>query len=151
MKYFYVLIFIIFVSSCNSTSTHNAQYHLDSTKFSNDNKGQITNADLQLIKKGQTKNKVIDLIGTPDLITNDNNKEIWIYDKSYTTRVVSKSLGEKENKGLVMSFYDSLFSTGDSNENRFVEVERTQTETVLLSITFVNDIVSEKKYRSSNM
>jgi len=50
-----------------------------------------------------------------------------------------------------MSFYDSLFSTGDSNENRFVEVERTQTETVLLSITFVNDIVSEKKYRSSNM
>jgi len=151
MKYFYVLIFIIFVSSCSSTSTHNAQYHLDSTKFSNDNKGQITNADLQLIKKGQTKNKVIDLIGTPDLITNDNNKEIWIYDKSYTTKVVSKSLGEKENKGLVMSFYDSLFSTGDSNENRFVEVERTQTETVLLSITFVNDIVSEKKYRSSNM
>jgi outer membrane protein assembly factor BamE (lipoprotein component of BamABCDE complex) len=54
-------------------------------KMKIDNKGTVTLGDIQKdIKVGTTKSQVALFIGSPNIVTTEKNKEIWIYDKIST-------------------------------------------------------------------
>jgi outer membrane protein assembly factor BamE (lipoprotein component of BamABCDE complex) len=46
-----------------------------------DNKDMLTLGMVQTIKVGNTKSEIVTLMGSPNIISSENNKEIWIYDK----------------------------------------------------------------------
>lgn len=47
-----------------------------------DNKGMVTLGDVQRdIKIGTTKSQVASYIGSPNIVSTEKNKEVWIYDK----------------------------------------------------------------------
>lgn len=50
-----------------------------------DNRGSLTLGDIQRdIKLGTTKSQVASLIGSPNIVSTEKNKEVWIYDKIST-------------------------------------------------------------------
>lgn len=50
-----------------------------------DNRGSLTLGDIQRdIKLGTTKSQVASLIGSPNIVSTERNKEVWIYDKIST-------------------------------------------------------------------
>lgn len=78
-----VLIGSLIVGTCILFSGCIQNQSNESVKI--DNKGSLTLGDIQRdIKLGTTKSRVASLIGSPNIVSTEKNKEVWIYDKIST-------------------------------------------------------------------
>lgn len=84
-----VLIFVALgLSSCMSASQHKAEVQNDSTD-------RITVGTVQKeIKVGISASEVAAALGSPNIVsTDDERREVWIYDKISSDRVISQDSG----------------------------------------------------------
>ena len=80
---------IIILSGC----AQKASWHADEVKKSE--KSNLTVGEVQRnIEKGMPSSKVAETLGSPNVVsTDENGNEVWIYDRFYTDKVASGSDG----------------------------------------------------------
>ena len=78
----------IFIQGCVSAEEHRKAVQDNS-------KNRITVGTVQReIKKGMSSAKVVEILGSPNIVSTDkDNNEVWIYDKASSNLVSSNSLG----------------------------------------------------------
>lgn len=78
----------IFIQGCVSAEEHRKAVQDNS-------KNRITVGTVQReIKKGMSSAKVVEILGSPNIVSTDkDNNEVWIYDKVSSNLVSSNSLG----------------------------------------------------------
>lgn len=84
-----VVLCLLLLAGC----AQNAGWHSDQVAKSE--KNNLTVGSVQRnIRKGMTGGQVAEVLGSPNIVTTDENGgEVWVYDKFYTEGVVSGSNG----------------------------------------------------------
>ncbi len=90
---FQSVIVVAFVSVFLTGCVQKASWHADEVARSE--KQNFTVGEVQRhIKKGMSGAGVVEALGSPNVIsTDENGNEVWIYDKFYTEGVISASNG----------------------------------------------------------
>lgn len=80
---------LILLSGC----AQNASWHAD--KVASSEQKSLTVGEVQRnIKKGMSGGQVAEILGSPNIVsTDENGNEVWIYDRFYTEQVASGSNG----------------------------------------------------------
>lgn len=79
MKRKIITFIVLFISFTGCIQNQN----IENTRI--DNKGSVTLGDVQRdIKIGTRKSQVATYIGSPNIVSTEKNKEVWIYDKIST-------------------------------------------------------------------
>jgi outer membrane protein assembly factor BamE (lipoprotein component of BamABCDE complex) len=83
-----IMLVGIFIQGCVSAEEHRKAVQDNS-------KNRITVGTVQReIKKGMSSAKVVEILGSPNIVSTDkDNNEVWIYDKVSSNLVSSNSLG----------------------------------------------------------
>lgn len=122
---------ILFFASCVQNQIS------ENTKI--DNKGEITLGDVQReIKLGIPKSKVASFIGSPNIVSTEKNKEVWIYDRissESSESDASLTAGGAGPIGAGIGF--GLFSGGTKNST-------TSSKTLTVIIIFNSNSEVEK-------
>jgi len=84
---------IAFASILLTGCAQNASWHAD--EIARSEKQNFTVGEVQRnIKKGMSGGQVAEALGSPNIVsTDENGNEVWVYDKFYTEGVVSGSNG----------------------------------------------------------
>jgi len=134
---FVIFIILLFLSGC-------AQNQSDEN-LKIDNRGTLTLGDVKKdIKLGTTKSDVTRFIGSPNIVSTEKDKEVWIYDKIYRESTESDSnlaLGGAGPVGAGLGF--GFFSGGVKNNT-------TSSKTLTVIIMFnSNNEVEKIDYHTS--
>ena len=90
MRYIILIAFLmnLFLSGCMSASQHKAEVQSDETD-------RLTVGTVQKeIKIGMSAADVAQALGSPNIVTTDEERrEVWIYDKIATNKVISQDSG----------------------------------------------------------
>lgn len=127
-----MLCSVVYLSGCASADKHRADVRDDSTD-------RISVANVQQeIKEGLSSADVISILGSPNMVTTDNERrEVWVYDKVATEQAYSTSSG---GLGLLLSGVSG--SSGAAS---------TSQRTLTIIIKFDNDgRVRDYSYRQSS-
>lgn len=69
------------------------------------------------IYKGQSQSKVLEILGSPNIVTNDAGKEIWTYDRISKENTASSNTGFYLLNPFYWFFGGGTFSGASSNES----------------------------------
>ena len=85
---FLALLTTLLITGCQSAGSHKADVQNDSTD-------RMTVGKVQMeIRVGMSSAEVAQVLGSPNIVsTDDQRREVWIYDKIATDRVQSSSSG----------------------------------------------------------
>ena len=84
---------ILFGSALLLTSCMNAQQHAQQVSAAQGENLTVGKVQSQ-IRKGMSGGEVAEVLGSPNVVsTDENGREVWIYDKISTLKVVSASSG----------------------------------------------------------
>lgn len=134
---------LIFLGACTS-----AQYHRD--QVSGDDKSTISVGTVQRdIKVGMTSAEVVEILGSPNMVTTDENRqESWVYDKISTDKAYSSGgMGMGVGAGGVLGATGIL---GGITGNSQAGASSTSQKTLTIIIKFDgNQRVRDFSYRQS--
>ncbi|MFC1534396.1 outer membrane protein assembly factor BamE, partial [Thermodesulfobacteriota bacterium] len=82
------ILMIVFFSGCTPASQHRQEVQ-------GDDKGGLTVGKVQReIRVGMSSSEVVEVLGSPNVVTTDEQRrEVWVYDKISTERAYSTSSG----------------------------------------------------------
>tara|TARA_Y100001968_G_scaffold6434_1_gene5528 strand:+ start:4411 stop:4806 length:396 start_codon:yes stop_codon:yes gene_type:complete len=69
------------------------------------------------IYKGQSQSKVLEILGSPNIVTNDDGKEIWTYDRISKENTGSSNAGFYMLNPFYWIFGGGTFNRSSSNES----------------------------------
>lgn len=126
---FSIFFFIILLSGCIA--------HTNNNTISNSNK--ITVAKVQKeIKIGMPTSEVVEVLGSPNIITTDSNRrEVWVYDKIATEISYNNS-----SNGTWLLFFGA-------SQNRQTSSSSQRTLTIIIKFD-ENSLVRDFAYRTSS-
>jgi outer membrane protein assembly factor BamE (lipoprotein component of BamABCDE complex) len=108
MKIFNVVLVVIFLGGCATAGQHRAAVQDDSAD-------RVTVGKVQReIRVGMSGSEVIEALGSPNIIsTDENRREVWVYDKIATDTAYSTSQGGIS--ALILGFGGSGGALGGGN------------------------------------
>lgn len=75
----------VLLSACQSTP-----YHLDQVRAEQSDKALTVGLVQREVRVGMTNTEVVEVLGSPNMVTTDEERrEIWVYDKVATESVTS--------------------------------------------------------------
>ena len=118
------------LSACQSANQPQSSSEID-------NKGKLTVGTVQKsITEGMTQAEVLEVLGSPNLVSRDKNGlETWAYDKFSTDVVTSKE-----------GAYASLILIGGNNSS---SLSKTSQRTLTIILKFRDGILKEFSYNST--
>lgn len=145
-KYLFLFLFpVILLAGCMS-----AQYHRNAVA---DNSDRITAGTVQRkIFVGMSSSGVIDALGSPNMITTDDQRrETWVYDKISTETVESSSSGGVS--ALVLGGFSNILLSGGAggNVSRSAKATSSSQKTLTIIIKFdESNRVRDFSYRQTS-
>lgn len=131
MKFKYIIpvcLMSLFLGGCQTGSVPVAQ---------NQNDALTLGTFQRSIHKGMTQSEVIEVLGSPNLVTRDKDGiETWAYDKASTVATIQKN-----------QIYGTVLLIGGSSTS--AQASSTQ-RTLTLILKFKDGVVSEYTYRSTS-
>lgn len=110
-----------------------------------DNKDSLTLGTVQKdIEKGVSQSDVVAILGSPNIITNDENFDTWVYDKISTVRFDSKAAASAGGMVVGGSAAGYLGASGSQSSSTTVQ----KTLTVIIKFDS-NNRVEDVTYHSS--
>lgn len=140
---------VLFGSALLLTSCMNAQQHAQQVNAAQGENLTVGKVQSQ-IRKGMSGGEVAEVLGSPNVVsTDENGREVWIYDKISTLKVVSASSG-----GLILGAAgagNSVGGIGGGGFNSGAGASSTSQRTLTVIIKFDgNHKVREYAYHSSS-
>jgi outer membrane protein assembly factor BamE (lipoprotein component of BamABCDE complex) len=136
-KVFFIFSFALvtcFLAGCISSPQNNI-----------DNKDSLTLGTVQKdIEKGISQSNVVAILGSPNIVTNDENLDTWVYDKISTERFDSKSAASAGGMVVGGSGAGYLGASGSQSSSTTVQ----KTLTVIIKFDS-NNRVENVTYHSS--
>ncbi|MDD3183057.1 MAG: hypothetical protein PHD48_09680 [Alphaproteobacteria bacterium] len=144
MKKVLLCALLLPLAACASAQDHRAD-------VSNQDKDRISVASAQKeLRKGMTSAEVVEVLGSPNMVTTDENRrESWVYDKISTEKVYSKSSG---GLGLIFGGAGGGFLGGlGGNTSSSAGASSTTQRTLTIIVKFDEaGKVRDYAYRSSS-
>ncbi len=140
MKKTITFVSMILLTSCVTAQDHRAD-------VSNQDKDRLTVAAAQReIRKGMSSADVVGVLGSPNMVTTDENRrESWVYDKISTEKVYSTSSG---GLGLIFGGGAGLLGGGMSSGSGAASTTQ-RTLTIIVKFDEAGK-VRDYAYRSSS-
>jgi outer membrane protein assembly factor BamE (lipoprotein component of BamABCDE complex) len=103
----------------------------------------------QTVQKGVTKEKIIEELGSPNMVTGSSaDQETWIYDKVSTT---VQSEVKSEGSAVIGGVFGGVFGIGGKSSNENISGSKTTSQkTLTLIIKFKGEIVDSYATRMSS-
>lgn len=145
---FCLILVLLFGAGCMSAGEHHAA-------VSDNTKDRITAGKVQReIKVGMTNAQVAEVLGAPNVVTTDDQRrEVWVYDKISTQRVYSTSSGGVNALVLGGALFGSgpLGGAGGSGVQQGAGASSTSQRTLTVIIKFdQKGLVRDFAYRQSS-
>ena len=106
MKYFYLILLSLFLTSCS------AAYHREQVQDNTPNSLTVGKVQRE-IRVGMSSAQVIETLGSPNVVTTDEQRrEVWVYDKVATEAAYSSSSGGVGGVGGAGGFAGSVLILG---------------------------------------
>ena len=144
MKKVLLCALLLPLAACASAQDHRAD-------VSNQDKDRISVASAQKeLRKGMTSAEVVEVLGSPNMVTTDENRrESWVYDKISTEKVYSTSSG---GLGLIFGGAGGGFLGGlGGNTSSSAGASSTTQRTLTIIVKFDEaGKVRDYAYRSSS-
>jgi outer membrane protein assembly factor BamE (lipoprotein component of BamABCDE complex) len=133
VRYFYVVLCAILLSGCSSAYYHAKQVNKADTL------DRVTVGKVQSqIRVGMSSAQVVEILGSPNIVTTDENRlENWVYDKIATDVVYSNESG------------DAWLIIGSVHPNSGAKSTSQRTLTIVIKFD-VNNKVRDFAYHSSS-
>lgn len=140
---------MLFGSALLLTSCMNAQQHAQQVSAAQGENLTVGKVQSQ-IRKGMSGGEVAEVLGSPNVVsTDENGREVWIYDKISTLKVVSASSG-----GLILGAAgvgSAIGAVGGGGFNSAAGASSTSQRTLTVIIKFDgNHKVRDFAYHSSS-
>lgn len=134
-----IFISVVVLLNLNGCAINQPQHN------SINNKETLTLGTIQKhIKKGVSQSEVITILGPPNIITNDRDKETWVYDKISTVMSTNEAQASAGGVGVGGSALGFLGVSGKHSNSS------TSQKTLTVIIKFNNsNIVDDVSYHSS--
>jgi len=88
------LAIVLAISPLLLTGCQNAAYHLDQVRADQSEKSLTVGRVQKEIRVGMTNTEVIEVLGSPNMVTSDEERrEVWVYDKIATESAQSSNAG----------------------------------------------------------
>lgn len=142
IRYLVPIVATVALSGCMSAAEHRASVE------SSDDAMKITVGTVQKqIKKGMSAKDVAAVLGSPNIVTSENDGESWIYDKVSTDYAYSSSSGGVNALvfGVGTSTPAGIGGSGSASAGASTMTQRTLT----IIITFKAGVVSDFSYHAS--
>jgi outer membrane protein assembly factor BamE (lipoprotein component of BamABCDE complex) len=103
----------------------------------------------QTVQKGVTKEKIIEELGSPNMVTGSSaDQETWIYDKVSTT---VQSEAKSDGSAVIGGVFGGIFGLGGRSSSENVTGSKTTSQkTLTLIIKFKGDVVESFATRMSS-
>jgi hypothetical protein len=103
----------------------------------------------QTVQKGVTKEKILEDLGSPNMVTGSSaDQETWIYDKVSTT---VQSEAKSEGTAVIGGVFGGVFGVGGKSSSENISSTRTTSQrTLTLIIKFKGENVESFATRMSN-
>ncbi len=137
------VIAVVNISGCVNASRHHK--NLASSKEAKLTLGTVQRS----IREGMPQSDVIGVMGSPNLVTRDQDgAETWVYDKVSTDSSYSSS--SKGVRGLIAGGGNSAEGAISSDYAKQAGASSSTQRTLTVIIKFVGGLVSEYSYQSSS-
>lgn len=104
---------LLLVVAITTTGCQTAAEQLDSLRNTNSDQKLTTGVVQKEIRKGMSGGDVVSVLGSPNIVTTDNQGEVWVYDKISTETAASAN-----TLGGSLIFYGGTSGAGAKTTNQ---------------------------------